>query len=69
VKVIVSRNIDQSIEDYVMEMKADLLTTFTRNHNFYDKLFDRSIARKMAFQSKVPLLAFKQGIRNSRNQS
>lgn len=65
VKVIVSRNIDQSIEDYVTEMKADLLTTFTHDHNFYDKLFDRSIARKMAFQSKVPLLAFKQGVRSA----
>ena len=59
VKVAVSRNIDTAIESYVEEIKADLLTTFTHEHNFYEKLFNRSITKKMRFQSNVPLLAFK----------
>jgi nucleotide-binding universal stress UspA family protein len=60
VRVMVNKNIDEAIDHYVGTVKADLLTTFTHEHGFYDKLFDRSITRKIAFQSKVPLLAFKQ---------
>lgn len=59
-KVIVNKNIGEAIDYYVTESKADLLTMFTHEVNFYEKLFDRSITRKMAFQSKIPLLAFRQ---------
>jgi len=59
-RVIISRKIDEAIQNYVTTTKADLLTTFAHKHSFYDKLFDRSITRKAAFQSKLPLLAFKQ---------
>jgi nucleotide-binding universal stress UspA family protein len=58
--VMVNKNVDEAIDHYVKTTKADLLTTFTHEHGFYDKLFDRSITRKIAFQSKTPLLAFKQ---------
>jgi len=60
IKVIVSKDIDGSIEKYVESVKADLLTMFTHNLSAYEKMFDRSMTRKMAFQSKIPLLAFKQ---------
>jgi nucleotide-binding universal stress UspA family protein len=48
VKVIVNKEVDEAIEYYVKESKADLLA-----------MFDRSMTRKMAFQSKIPLLAFR----------
>lgn len=60
VRVLVNKSIDKAINDYVTTVKADLLTTFTHEHSFYDKLFNRSVTRQAAFQSKVPLLAFKQ---------
>lgn len=60
VRVLVNKNIDEAIDQYVTTVKADLLTTFTHEHSFYDKLFNRSVTRQAAFQSKVPLLAFKQ---------
>ncbi|HEX6222845.1 MAG TPA: universal stress protein [Chryseolinea sp.] len=59
-KVLVNKNIDEAIEYYVSESKADLLTMFTHDVNFYEKLFHRSMTKKMAFQSKIPLLAFRQ---------
>lgn len=62
VKVLVSKKIDAALENYVDEIKADLITTFTHDHSFYDKLFNRSISRKMTFQSNVPLLTFKQRV-------
>jgi nucleotide-binding universal stress UspA family protein len=60
VRVMVNKNVDEAIDHYVTTTKADLLATFTHEHSFYDKLFNRSITRRIAFQSKVPLLAFKQ---------
>jgi nucleotide-binding universal stress UspA family protein len=59
-KVIVNKNIDEAIDYYVVESKADLLTMFTHDVSFYEKLFNRSMTRKMAFHSKIPLLAFRQ---------
>jgi nucleotide-binding universal stress UspA family protein len=59
-KVLVNKNIDEAIDYYVNESKADLLTMFTHDVSFYEKLFNRSITRKMAFHSKIPLLAFRQ---------
>ncbi len=59
VKVMVNKNIDEAIDYYVNTSNADLLAMFTHDVTFYEKLFNRSITRKMAFQSKVPLLAFR----------
>ena len=60
VRVIVNKKIDEAIDYYVETKKADLLAMFTHDPTFYEKLFDRSMTRKMAFHSNVPLLAFKQ---------
>lgn len=59
IRVIVSRTVEAAIENYLTSVKADLITTFPKNHGLYDKLFDRSITRKLTFQSKIPLLAFR----------
>ena len=59
IEVLVSKDIDKALDGYVMEQKADLVCLFSHHHSFYDKLFNRSQTKKMAFQSKVPLLAFK----------
>ena len=58
--VLVDSSVEQGIEQYIKNSKADLLAMFTHDLNFYEKLFDRSITRRMAFHSTVPLLAFKQ---------
>jgi nucleotide-binding universal stress UspA family protein len=60
VRVMVNKKVDEAIDRYVEVTKADLLTMFSHEHSFYEKLFDRSMTRKMAFQSKVPLLTFRQ---------
>src|SRR5690606_13494614 len=60
VKVVADRDVDRAVEAYVEETSGDLLTTFTHEHSVYEKLFDRSLTRKLAFQSRVLLLAFRQ---------
>jgi nucleotide-binding universal stress UspA family protein len=60
VMVLADSSVEKGIEQYIKNSRADILAMFTRDLNFYEKLFDRSITRRMAFHSKVPLLAFKQ---------
>jgi nucleotide-binding universal stress UspA family protein len=57
--VLVDRYVEEAINQYIGVSKADLLTMFTHNLNFYEKLFDKSMTRRVAFHSNVPLLAFK----------
>jgi nucleotide-binding universal stress UspA family protein len=52
-------DIDGAIDHYISVSKADLLAMFTHEPSFYEKIFDKSFTRRMAFQSKIPLLAFK----------
>jgi nucleotide-binding universal stress UspA family protein len=57
--VLVDRYVEDAINQYISVSKAELLTMFTHDLNFYEKLFNKSVTRKMAFHSSVPLLAFK----------
>lgn len=45
-----------SINDYVDGIKADLLVMAKHNRNFFDRLFHRSLSKKMAYHTHVPLL-------------
>lgn len=59
VKIKSGKPIDKVIDSYVKELKADMVAMFTHKRTAYEKLFHRSVTKKMAFQSHVPLLAFK----------
>jgi nucleotide-binding universal stress UspA family protein len=58
--VLVDNDIDSALDQYVELSRADALAMFTHEIGFFEKVFDRSMTRKMAFHSRVPLLAFKQ---------
>ena len=59
VSIKAGEEIDKVIDQYVKQVKGDLVAMFTHRMSFYEKLFNRSITRKMTFQSVVPLLAFR----------
>src|SRR5690606_32304101 len=59
-KVITASEIDKALEEYVEEANGDLLATFTHQHSFYEKLFDKGVTRKLTFHSQLPMLAFRQ---------
>lgn len=58
--VLVDSNIHSALDNYIQVSKADVIAMFTHRLSFFEKVFDRSMTRKMAFESKVPLLAFRQ---------
>lgn len=58
--VLVNDDLDSALDQYVQVSKADVLAMFTHELSFFEKVFDRSTTRKMAFHSRIPLLAFRQ---------
>ncbi len=53
-----SDQVDEAISRFMNETKADMLVMFTHQRSFFDKLLGKSVTRSMAFQNRVPLLAF-----------
>lgn len=51
-------DIEKEIGNFIKKTGADLLVMFTEEHTFLQKLFGESVTRTMAFESRVPLLAF-----------
>tara|TARA_R110000822_G_scaffold73684_4_gene177099 strand:+ start:1391 stop:2242 length:852 start_codon:yes stop_codon:yes gene_type:complete len=49
-------NIAQSVEQYVAETRADLLTMVRYHHNFWERIIDEPVIKKIAFHSTVPVL-------------
>ena len=59
VMIKTGKPVDKIVDAYVRELKADMVTMFTHKRTAYENLFHRSMTKKMAFQSHVPLLTFK----------
>lgn len=51
-------DVAQAVDAYATQTNADMLAMFTHHLDFYEKLFGRSVTRRLAFHTKVPLLAF-----------
>jgi nucleotide-binding universal stress UspA family protein len=58
-KLIVDDDVTTAIDGYIRKTKADLLTTFTHKLSLEEKLFGKSVTRKLAYQGTIPLLAVK----------
>lgn len=58
--VLVDPDVNSAVDQYVEVSRADVLAMFTHEISFFEKVFDTSMTRKMAFHSRVPLLAFRQ---------
>jgi nucleotide-binding universal stress UspA family protein len=54
-----NKSIADGIEQYTMEQPTDLLVVFTHKRLFYERLFNPSISKELAFDSKVALLVLK----------
>ncbi len=53
---IESNDVMGSIDKYVDELNIDLLVMAKHNRSFFDKLFHRSLSKRMAYHTKTPLL-------------
>ncbi len=54
-----NEHVTDGIERFTAEHPTDLLVAFTHKRLFYERLFNPSIAKELAFESKVTLLILK----------
>lgn len=52
-------NVEEGLENYALNNNIDLIALIPRKHKFLDNLSQKRVSKKMAFHSKVPLLALK----------
>ncbi|MFL9843456.1 universal stress protein [Flavobacterium rhizosphaerae] len=55
------QHIEQTILDFIENQAVHLLVMRTHKRNFFERLFHRSLTKKMAYHSKIPLLIFHEG--------
>ncbi len=48
----------ETIDDFVNTHQADVMALFTHKLEFFEKLFDTSVTRQLAFHNRIPLLSF-----------
>ncbi len=53
---IFSSDIEKGIEEHIDSYKNDLLVLLPHAHPFFDRLFQKSITRRVAYQAMIPLL-------------
>ncbi|MFT6964329.1 MAG: nucleotide-binding universal stress UspA family protein, partial [Flammeovirgaceae bacterium] len=59
-KVLLGNDVENGLKDAVKSYKADLLAMTARKQNFFEKLFGKSDTKGMAYDTKIPLLAFQE---------
>ena len=55
-EVAFEANVESSVEQYVTEIRADLLSMLRRQHSFWEKIIGEPVIKKIALHSKVPVL-------------
>lgn len=56
--LISGKNVIDSLNEFIIENSIDVLSVSTRKRNFFDRLTSRSLTKKLAYHTHVPLLAF-----------
>lgn len=56
-ELVNEENIIEGINDYVNSNNVDVLAMAIRKRTLIDKIFSRSLTKKMAYHTKIPLLA------------
>ncbi len=51
-------HIEQTILDFIEGQHVDMLIMRAHKRNFFERLFTRSLTKKMAYHTKIPLLVF-----------
>lgn len=57
-KVLEDLDVYHGLNNYLEEVKADMLAISMRNRSWLQKIFDRSITKKMIYHTHIPIIAF-----------
>jgi len=56
-ELLEDREFEEKIEDYNIKNEVDIVAMITYPKSFWEKLLKKSVTKKMAFHSKIPVLA------------
>lgn len=56
---IPGENVAECLELYTEKQKADVLVMYAPHHNIWNRIFHRSQTKKMAYETHIPLLIYK----------
>lgn len=57
-QLFASKNIYEGLYSFLGTFDADIIAMSTQRRNFWEKIFNSSLTKKMAYHTKIPLLAF-----------
>ena len=57
-RIVENSDVTEGIIHYAEEINADMIGMTVRTRGFFDRLFERSHTKQMAFHSHIPLLSF-----------
>jgi len=57
-RLIEGGDLPETLNKFIEEEKIDIISLTTHKRNMISRLFNPSVARKMVFHSKTPLLVF-----------
>ncbi|MBI4947543.1 MAG: universal stress protein [Bacteroidetes bacterium] len=57
-QLIIGKDIEKELSNYLMSSSADLFSMSIFHRNLFEKIFGKSITKKLAYHTHVPLLAF-----------
>jgi len=57
-KLLENTNVLEAMNLYLDEVKADMVAMTTRHRSFFQKLFNRSMAKRMSYHSHIPVIVF-----------
>ena len=55
---LIAGEAEQALSDFTKEIHADVLSVSTRRRSLFERLISRSVTRKFAYHTDIPLLAF-----------
>lgn len=58
-KLLENKSVYEGLNQFLEEVKADLVAMTLHKRSFVQKLFNRSITKRMAYHTHIPLIAFK----------
>jgi nucleotide-binding universal stress UspA family protein len=57
-ELIAGENVSERLNQFLTENNADIISMATKKRRIYQRLFDPSLTKKMAYHTNVPLLVF-----------
>ncbi len=58
-KILTDKKVERGLEEYLTENEVDLVVVTPKERKFIEKLFHKSMTKKLAFHSKIPVLVAK----------